>query len=530
MKKVLFTIVALVLAIGLALPMAIPVAAAPPPNGSWVLYGTIGGQYLVTIDEMTGDATLVTTLVGDYSVYRLAFDSTNGVLYGLATMGAAHTPYLVKINIATGNVTPVGQITRSGGPVYFAEGLAINPTGTIYVAMSINGDYPPDYYSETLATVDSATAVATPIGTITPTVQNEADGIEFVGSTLYAADDPGAGPTNIYTIDTSTCAATLKGTLSSPRFNNVGDMAYNPDSNLLYGFDPGANSGPYPRYLCTISQPETAVASPIGVTHTSGEFDGKLLQGIAWVYIALGEVSPSLDYNPVGTEHTVTVQVWPAQAGITVNFVVEGDNPQTGEDDTDGSGVATFNYTGNNSGEDTIWAFIDLNGNDTWDPDEPKSTGDPSIKYWFGGNFVTGGGNIKGGRKVAWTFGGNVGFLTDWTIVGQFEIVDHANKVSWHCHDAFDSLIFWGDATDSPPASVDHAQFIGTFTSNKGGSKYLRVTIWDDQEPGRDFDWITVEVSTDGGATWTTWFSGNPISGGNFQIHEGFKGPGVTVL
>jgi hypothetical protein len=126
---------------------------------------------------------------------------------------------------------------------------------------------------------------------------------------------------------------------------------------------------------------------------------------------------------------------------------------------------------------------------------------------------------------VSWTFGGNVGFLSDGSIMGQFQIVDHTGKgaVSWHCHNDFSSLVFSGDPTDSPPADYDTAVFTGTFTSNKGGSKYLRVTIWDDQEPGKDYDWITVEVSTDGGTTWNSWFAGHPISGGNFQLHNGYK-------
>jgi putative N-acetylmannosamine-6-phosphate epimerase len=195
-KKILGILITLGILVGLIVSASVPVAAA----SHWVLYGTIGGKYLVTIDETTGDATADVTLISDgYSVGKIAFDPTTETLYGLATYGTSHTPYLAAIDIITGVVNVIAPITLPGHTVYFAEGLAIDPSGTIYVAMSINGDYPPDYSSESLVTVtvDPSTAVATKVGNIDPTIQHEADGIEFVGYTLYGTDDPGSGPTNI---------------------------------------------------------------------------------------------------------------------------------------------------------------------------------------------------------------------------------------------------------------------------------------------------------------------------------------------
>jgi fibro-slime domain-containing protein len=139
-------------------------------------------------------------------------------------------------------------------------------------------------------------------------------------------------------------------------------------------------------------------------------------------------------------------------------------------------------------------------------------------------NFVTGGGNIKSGRKVIWTFGGNVGVMGS-DIVGQFEIVDHTNKISWHCHNDFSFLDFTGDPIVGPPgpsASHNTATFVGHFTSNKGGEADLTIIITDFFEPGAGNDTIVV--------TGDVSFSGNPISGGNFQIHEGLKGPVVLVF
>jgi hypothetical protein len=248
------------------------------------LYGTIGTNpgYLVTVDPVTGDATEVapfdftgtTPTVG--VVFDLAFDATTGKLYGLGRFAnvpsPTRTPALVEICPATASVILVGAVTIPGATVWFGEGFAISPDGEAYVSLSLNGDVNPDY----------CTAVATTVGTISPTVQTEADALGFVGTTLYASDSNGNVYSDIYTLNTSTAAATHKGTLSSPRIDNLSDFAWNSNTNLLYGFDPGANQTGSPRNLCTISQPGTAEATLIGVTHSSSEFGGGFMYGLAW--------------------------------------------------------------------------------------------------------------------------------------------------------------------------------------------------------------------------------------------------------
>ena len=283
-RKVIGIVLTTALVLSLGLVFAGPVGASTS-NGN-VLYGIIG-TYLVTIDENTGDAIDVATLSGDTTglMQDIAFDWQNGVLYGLArTSSTDRTPLLTTIDVCTGEVSIVGTITLTDETVYLAEGLAIDDQGTMYVSMSINGEPPSDYYSETLVTVNPADAVATLVGTISgtsSTVEDEADALECVDGTLYAVDDPGSGPSEVFTINTSTAVATSQGSLSSPRFNNIGDMAFNPDSDLLYGFDPGAQSMTYDRYLCTIGQTATTSASPIGIIHSASEFDGSI-QGISW--------------------------------------------------------------------------------------------------------------------------------------------------------------------------------------------------------------------------------------------------------
>ncbi len=133
---------------------------------------------------------------------------------------------------------------------------------------------------------------------------------------------------------------------------------------------------------------------------------------------------------------------------------------------------------------------------------------------------MTGGGIIKDGKKPAFTFAGTVGNLEDGS-VGQFQIVDHANKEAWHCNNDFSFLKFTDSSTTSPPATHNTATFEATFTSNHGGSEILRITIKDVAEPGKGQDTIVVEQWNDSNpGFFESWFSGEPIDGGNFQVHD----------
>jgi len=264
-------------------------------------------------------------------------------------------------------------------------------------------------------------------------------------------------------------------------------------------------------------------------------FDGKIDEVRIWdTEFPDFEVTaePDVAYNPTWNTHNISVQINPPLDGVTVNYVIT-DGPNAG---VSGSGVTANGgyvdlpaYQGTDVGKDTILVWIDSNMNGVYDEDNDDWV--TIEKYWFE-NFLTGGGNIKevttnpkgkSIEKVAYTFGGTVGYLEDGTRLGQFQITDHIAKESWHCHSDFSMLTFYGGPTWSPPASYDTAEFVGIFTSNKGGERLVHVTILDDQEPGSNYDHISVEYSEDGGANWTWWFDAY-ISGGNLQVHEGYKG------
>lgn len=216
------------------------------------------------------------------------------------------------------------------------------------------------------------------------------------------------------------------------------------------------------------------------------------------------DLDPDDSTNPVGTEHTVEATISPAIEGVPIAFTVSGANSASGIVDTNALGVASFTYTGSAPGTDTIVASVE----------GTTIEADPVRKVWLE-PFVTGGGNIKDGKKVIWTFGGNVGLLGDSsvTIAGQFQIVDHVNKVAYHLND-FDSLVF--SCTDcpaeSPEATHDTATFVGSGTDNAGNSVTFTVIIQDLGEPGKGVDKIEL--------TGPPTFALQVIDGGNFQVHD----------
>lgn len=517
MKKILFPILALVLAVGVAIPMAIPMAipAAALPDTMTVVSDDSGATVITKVYNKAGGVNSEVDLSGSpltavrawepdpYSTtYPIeppeATDSTwdNGVNWFENTASVAD--WIWETHLAEGPASYDGadplydaDAARYGRVVLFETTFNIpgNPTSaTLHIAADNAYEFWVDGGSHTR----SATA---------------AGGAGWENSDLKQA--------NVWTSGWQTVGA----------YNVVGDLQ--PGSNTLYvlaaneyfwGDDPPNFNNPT---VGTWGQPGYHQWNPGAVIF---QLD------IEYEPISI-ELTPPDGYNLVGAEHCVMATIDPALEGVPITFVVTGAN-SAGPTvvDTEADGTAEFCYTGTNTGVDTITAFIDYDESTTVTGDEPYDT---ATKTWFSCIFVTGGGNIKevttnpNGKeieKVIFTFGGNVGLFEDGTVHGQFQVVDHEGKESWHCHDNFDSLISWGDPTESPPAPVDHAQFIGTFTSNKGNSAYARVTIWDDQEPGRDYDWITVEVSLDGGTTWIPGFSGNPISGGNLQVHDQCKG------
>jgi hypothetical protein len=257
-------------------------------------------------------------------------------------------------------------------------------------------------------------------------------------------------------------------------------------------------------------------------------------------WVNMGPISPpGSDINPVGITHTVWENIGLTVSGIKVMFTITGANSAaSGFAVTDSTGKATFTYTGVNEGVDSIFSYIDVNKNGSWDSGEPKSP-NTTMKFWVK-NFVTGGGNIKDSKKVIWTFDGIVGVNPEGGAIGSLHLEDKVTKQTYDLNQ-FSGLSFSGPPTDSPSATHNTARFRGTGTRGDGIGVMMVIMMQDNGEPGKDVDKIAVELVSVNGIINPVGLIGsidvpdkplnNPgfptppltlvtISGGNFQVHD----------
>lgn len=128
----------------------------------------------------------------------------------------------------------------------------------------------------------------------------------------------------------------------------------------------------------------------------------------------------------------------------------------------------------------------------------------PDIQY------VTGGGNYRVGTArtltESWTFGGNVWQTGAGDPVGQFQLVNHTGKTSYH----FDSFSALSLSPDGKTISFDADGVMQGKTKTPVMGVHFSIT--DKGEPGKE-DVITVSGDLPGLS-----LTANPISGGNFQV------------
>lgn len=203
----------LIAASALSLVSAAPVSAA-------VLYGTTGGggaiSELVTIDTTTG----VTTTIGSvgFAINGLTMDPTTGTLYGSVRADGG----LVSIDTATGAATVISSS--------FASPSVGCGSRNVLLAASGGGDLYGwcDPSSDDLMTIDKTTGLATGI------VGNSGLSTFSHGMAFDAAGDLHLvnGNGRVYSIDTTTGASTLLGTVAQAHHGD-----FNPDNDLYYGLD-----------------------------------------------------------------------------------------------------------------------------------------------------------------------------------------------------------------------------------------------------------------------------------------------------
>lgn len=187
------------------------------------------------------------------------------------------------------------------------------------------------------------------------------------------------------------------------------------------------------------------------------------------------------------------------------------------------------------------WNSPDANYDGFVDADYVFSSGRDNLPWalqnGWRANFVTGGGNIKVDKDVTWTFSGTVSVLPEGGLVGNAEIVDHANNVTYSLNQ-FVVLVFSGPQAESPQANRDTARFRGKGTrSSDGAGVEVVIIMQDNGEPGAGVDKIAAEVARVNGLANVIPLIGRVyvpetglplplpppelvvISGGNFQIH-----------
>jgi len=290
-------------------------------SNSAILYGIIG-NYLVTVDQATGNATEV-GIINVTGLYGLAYDPYRDVLYSVAN--ATTDPELVIIDRTTAHASIVEPIDLEGyDPTFLGlvEALAFNPADSVLYGSA--GPAPP--ISSMLIRIDPATGNATQVATITGTPQNDGDTLVFINGTLYLADST---PSSIlFTVDLSTGAATYIGDIG---FNHV-KSAYNPETQTLFGV------ASLDRLLIQIS-PSTGQGTLVGSTHTSEEFEGAFMSAIAMVYdkrppdIDIPAQDPPADIVQPYQNVTISVNVIDDMSGVkNVTLVYSLDNGTTWEE------------------------------------------------------------------------------------------------------------------------------------------------------------------------------------------------------
>lgn len=228
--------------------MATAIAAVAPALSSAapVLYGiTFDSNQLITINTSTGAGTLVGNLSSSMAAFGLG--ATGGKLYTydqtadfLRELSPSTGATVNSINLGLGNLTGEGGLafrsdgtgfmnstsgttatlysftTSAGsgaligntGTVAGIDGLAFSPADVLFAL----GQNPQD----NLYTVNQTTGALTLIGATGVVGTGSVGGLDFLGSTLYAAI---AG--SLYTVDTTTGAATQIGNIGFGRISGI---------------------------------------------------------------------------------------------------------------------------------------------------------------------------------------------------------------------------------------------------------------------------------------------------------------------
>jgi hypothetical protein len=171
-------------------------AACRPPLNLFATDGSAGN--LLTVDTVTGIATTIGFM--GLAAPSLAVDPGTGVLYAGEGNGLGlDNLYTVDPVTATPNL-----VGNSGLGAWAIAGMDFDSGGALYASINMNG--PGQGGGDVLGTLNKNTGAGAIIGPFGPT---DISAIAFeAAGTLYGVSSGAAGPPTLYTINTSTGAAT----------------------------------------------------------------------------------------------------------------------------------------------------------------------------------------------------------------------------------------------------------------------------------------------------------------------------------
>lgn len=176
------------------------------PDGNTLYAATGSGavtnaMHFGIVDKTTGVYTDIGALTGftaGDSTTAIAIHPRSGLAYYAAAGGTPATSRLYTLNLATGALTLIGQITAP-----------TDATGTLMIDVAVNCEgqiFAHNISDDALYSVDPATGAGTKIGTGHGLAANFAQGMDFDNSdgTLYANIYTGAGTNRFGTFDLAT--------------------------------------------------------------------------------------------------------------------------------------------------------------------------------------------------------------------------------------------------------------------------------------------------------------------------------------
>lgn len=219
---------------GFIVLVAVALVSVAEAQAQPVMYGSLGGAAagaddggaIVTIDQVTGDATVLGTPMPGWGLPGLSFGPT-GRLYAVTANNLGNAK-LIEVDPDTGGlVSIIGDLLWNGVPTTVTD-LGFQPgTGTLYGMTGFNGPG-----QNSLVTIDTATGAVTLVDNCAhfPGTAGGFVAIAFApDGTLWAKD---TNASNLWTLDPSDCSP-LTLTSINPAVGGLG-LGARPTDSLLF--------------------------------------------------------------------------------------------------------------------------------------------------------------------------------------------------------------------------------------------------------------------------------------------------------